>query len=140
MPKINVSWKEEKREGYIVISHPKLGDYEIPAGRFHDIAQKGTALLREHNYGTFIYEKTVSLEIKMARDPADQYIVSVYVNNEHLIDIWCDRITRYGSFAYCFYMKGEYISGIDSKKVKLSDEVKKAAAFGEILRNSGLID
>jgi len=128
MPKADLSWQEHKgkQEDSIVIIHPgKWGPFEIPAREFHDISRKGMSLLREHNYGAFVNEKEISLEIKKGRDPADQYIASIYVNDEHIIDIWFDRITRYGPHSYCFYMKGENIGGIYSEKVKFAEELKE---------------
>ena len=121
--KVTVDWKEKinsKDEDYITIEQPgRWGPYEIPAVKFHDIVRKGLSLLREHGRLNFANEKDISLEIRRGNDPPDKYIARIFLNDEHIVDIWCDRVTRFGDGSFCFYMNGVSIGGVYSEKLKL---------------------
>lgn len=134
MTKLDVVWQKGKgkEEDFIVVSKRPtrkgstgIGPFQIPARIFDEMTREGTKLLRENHYGTFFEPEEISLEFKKARSEDNgQIIVNVYVNDHFLIQFWCDKITKWSPMDYTFELKGQNISGIGAKNVKIAPELK----------------
>lgn len=124
--KVNVDWLErEKGKGgkpdRILLQHPNIGDVEIPALKFHDVALEGTDLLRSHGYGMPINENVVSLVVKKGIGVYDGlYGVDVLLYNHWINTVHCDRITKCGD-VYILYHKGDQISSFYTKSIERQD-------------------
>ena len=135
MAKLEVYWQKGhgKDEDFIVarkaptrIGSARVGPIAIPARLFEDISRKGTALLRENHYGTFLEPDEISLEIHKAQQPEHDglFIVNVFVNDHSVIQFWCDQMSKWSPLDYTFSLKGQCICGIGAKKVKIAEELK----------------
>ncbi len=62
-------------------------------------------------------ESKWTLELTTSRDPKDYYIVKVWLEDECLLAIWCDRISVYNTEppTYCLYCGGANITALSSK-------------------------
>jgi len=127
MAKTDVSWQEHKGklEDAVIISECGKWSFPVPARLFYGLARKGIALLREHQHGTFKEDKEISLRIRKARAEYDGLlIVSIYINDELITDIWCDTISHIGA-SYLLNLKGVNICGIGAEKIEIAEDLKK---------------
>jgi hypothetical protein len=124
-----VTWKEHansKEEDQVIIEWQGQ-KIIVPARLFTDMTDAGVHLLTEHHHGAFVQPEDITIKMKAGKGESDGLIIaSIAAHGQNVIDIWCDKVTRWGGEGYCFYVGDHNIGMICTpNEVEVDDSLSK---------------